>query len=282
MAFSPDGERLYLDYTDRSGATNVVEWSMDEEGVSTGSERTVLRVPQPARNHNAGAIAFGPDGYLYVTLGDGGGSGDRYRNAQNIDTLLGSILRIAPEAGQPYAIPGDNPFVAGPGRAEIWMYGLRNPWRISFDRVTGDLWIADVGQSSIEEVNVAYASAGLGAGANLGWPLVEGSQGYDATGPPEGHLAPVHEYTHAEGCSVTGGHVYRGSSIPDLWGIYVFGDYCSGTIWGLASTEAGGLMGVVEIGSLDGGGIASFGEGVDGELYVLAIKESRVYRLDPS
>ncbi|MCB0995791.1 MAG: PQQ-dependent sugar dehydrogenase, partial [Acidimicrobiales bacterium] len=166
LTFSPDGSRLYVDFTDTTGATNVVEYTMSGDIAGTETERTLLVVDQPAANHNAGALAFGPDGYLYVTLGDGGGGGDPFATGQDPGTLLGSILRLDPLADvAPYGIPPDNPFIDGGGRPEVFLYGVRNPWRISFDRSTGDLWIADVGQGDIEEIDVAYAADGGGLGA---------------------------------------------------------------------------------------------------------------------
>ncbi len=283
MAFSPDGGHLYVDYTDKKGTTTIAEWAVSGDGaVDLASERTVLTVAQPAGNHNAGDLAFGPDGYLYVTLGDGGAAGDKFGNGQNRETLLGSILRIAPDAADPYAVPADNPFAERDGRPEIWLYGVRNPWRISFDRATGDLWIGEVGQNAVEEIDVAYRSQGTGRGANLGWPLVEGSAAYQSASPPtEGYLGPIYEYSHADGCAVTGGYVYRGTALPQLQGIYVFGDYCSKTVWGLVSSEEQGVLGVIDLLTLSAG-VSSFGQGPDGELYVLSLADNTVSRLDPA
>jgi glucose/arabinose dehydrogenase len=225
IAFSSDGRTLYLHHTRaEDGATRVVSYSMgDGTTVDRGSERELLVVPQPFRNHNGGQLALGPDGYLYLALGDGGSGGDPEGNGQDTSTLLGAILRIDPEGAfgdQAYAVPPDNPFVDGGGAPEIWLYGVRNPWRFSFDAQTGDLWVADVGQDAWEEVTWLPAEGGVGAGrgANLGWNLVEGSHPFEGENPPDGVL-PVHEYPNEGGaCSVTGGYVYRGRSSRPWWG----------------------------------------------------------------
>ena len=189
--------------------------------------KILLQVEQPYPNHNGGALAFGPDGYLYIALGDGGSANDPQGNGQNLDTLLGKILRID-VSGDPYLIPADNPYANGGGRPEIWASGLRNPWRISFDQLRGDLYIADVGQGTWEEIDV-YPVAAPG-GLNFGWDYREGAHEFEGT-PPDGlALAePVAEYSHAEGgCSVTGGYVYRGSALPEWQGVYLYGDFCTG------------------------------------------------------
>ncbi len=285
LAFSPDGEYLYLDFTDSDYSTVVAEYPASGGVIDASAGRSVLRVAQPESNHNGGHLAFGPDGYLYVALGDGGGSGDQYGNGQNTETLLATILRIDPRAtGEAaYAVPGDNPFVVRGGRAEIFLYGVRNPWRFSFDRLTGDLWIADVGQDALEEVNVLPAAQGWGRGANLGWPLVEGTAPFAASGPPgEGYVAPIYEYGRADGCSITGGYVYRGQAIPELSGIYVFGDFCTSELWGLAASPEQGSLGRFDLGlELAESSLVSFFEDLDGELYVLSF-EGVIYRLEPS
>ncbi|MFV2040075.1 MAG: sorbosone dehydrogenase family protein, partial [Acidimicrobiales bacterium] len=282
LAFSPDGGLLYLSYSDKSGDNNIVEFAMDGDSPDLETRRTVLTIDQPQPNHNGGDIAFGPDDLLYVALGDGGGGGDPFANGQDTSTLLGSILRIDPGA-DPYSIPSDNPFADGGGAPEIFLYGVRNPWRISFDRATGDLWIGDVGQDAVEEIDVLYASEGGGRGANLGWSRVEGTLPFNATGPPaENYVPPVYEYFQDEGCSVTGGHVYRGASLPSLFGSYIFADFCSGRIWGLASNEGQAVLGRFDLGlDIGSDGLASFGEGPDGEIYVLSFG-GRVFRIDPA
>lgn len=196
IAFSPDGSFLYLNFTDEYYATVIAEYDSAGGVVDTAAGRTVLRVAQPDANHNGGQLAFGPDGLLYIGFGDGGGADDQYGNGQNSDSLLGSIARIdSRSVGEaPYAVPSDNPFASRGGRPEIFVWGARNPWRFSFDRLTGDLWIADVGQNALEEVNVLYANQGLGRGANLGWPNVEGNAPFAAGGPPaEDYAAPIYE-----------------------------------------------------------------------------------------
>jgi glucose/arabinose dehydrogenase len=240
------------------------------------SEEIILEVPQPFSNHNGGALIFGPDGYLYVGLGDGGSRGDPRGNDQNTGTLLGSILRLDVDgvAGdRNYAIPPDNPFVGDPdSRDEIWAFGMRNPWRISFDRQTDDLWAGDVGQNVWEEVDVIVA------GGNYGWNVTEGAHCYRpstncATG---GLIPPVQEYDHGSGCSITGGYVYRGEALPSLAGVYLYADFCSGRIWGLRY-EDGAATVTREIANT-GLPIASFGEDAAGELYVLAF-DGGVYRV---
>ena len=231
---------------------------------------------QPFSNHNGGDVHIGPDGFLWWSLGDGGSRGDPRGNGQNTDTLLGSILRIDPTAGNPYGVPGDNPLVGRAGRDEIFAYGLRNPWRFSFDRATGDLWIADVGQNRWEEIN-RLAAPGRGRGANLGWNAREGTHSYDGGGIPTGHVGPIHEYSHDRGCSVTGGYVYRGGRIPGLSGTYVYGDYCTAELWGLRTDGDRGSLDV----SVPAGTLVSFAEDNAGELYVLSF-DGWVSRLDPA
>jgi glucose/arabinose dehydrogenase len=277
ITFNGDGSKLYVNYTDRAGDTQVVEYAWRDGRADVGSRRVLLSVDQPFANHNGGQVSFGPDGKLYIGLGDGGSQGDPANRAQNLGDLLGKLLRIdpAPSGDKPYTVPSDNPFVGRSGAAgEVWMYGLRNPWRFSFDRVTRDLWVADVGQNAWEEVN--FLPAGSQAGANFGWNLLEGSHRYKGANP-DGAILPIHEYSHDEGCSVTGGYVYRGSRVPTLRGVYVYADACSGTIWGLAQ-EGGQLKGNAELtlGGRDalgrsGGTISSFGEDASGELYMMSL-----------
>ena len=283
LAFSPDGDRLYVSYTDLGGDSRLDEFAMGEQAadIDVGSRRNVLVVGQPYSNHNGGHVVFGPDGLLYYGLGDGGASGDPGDNAQDTTTLLGSVLRIDPRAqgGSPYAIPTDNPFVDQDSRAEIFLYGVRNPWRFSFDRANADLWLADVGQNAIEEVN--RLPAGQAAGANLGWPALEGTRAYRGD-PPPGAVPPVYEYTHDDGFSITGGFVYRGQDIPGLAGAYVFGDLGTARIWALASDADGAVTGRADLGvGVEEGTLVSFFEDAGGELYVISIG-GPIYRLEPA
>ncbi len=291
LTFNAEGSKLYVDYTDRSGDTMVVEYLFKEalRVADPASARNLLFVDQPFANHNGGEVVFGPDGKLYVGLGDGGSGGDPGNRAQNLGTLLGKILRIDPApgpAGKPYSIPGDNPFLERSGAmAEIWAYGLRNPWRFSWDRATHDFWVADVGQDKWEEVDVL--AAGAPGGANYGWSLLEGTHRFKGDNPA-GAVLPIFEYGHDQGCSVTGGFVYRGAKAPSLQGVYVYGDACTGKIWGL--TQSGGkLTGQAELSltgesaDRNGGGtrftISSFGEDAAGELYLLTLGGG-VFRFD--
>jgi glucose/arabinose dehydrogenase len=286
IAFSPDASRMYIYYTNRDGDIRVDEYAMSGNAVNTGSRRQVLAVDHPpAPNHNGGQLSFGPDGKLYMGLGDGGATGDmgvghvEGGNAQSRDTMLGKILRIdpTPSGGAPYSIPSDNPFARGGGLPEIWAYGLRNPWRFSWDRKTRDMWIADVGQSQWEEID--FAPAGRGAGANYGWNRLEGSHEFSGT-PPPGAVAPIHEYSHATGgCSVSGGYVYRGSKIPGLTGQYLFSDYCDSTIRSIRERN-GKLASERDLG-VRGSQVTTFGEDQDGELYVLSQGDG-VQRIDPA
>ncbi|MCY4036117.1 MAG: PQQ-dependent sugar dehydrogenase [bacterium] len=281
IAFSPDGAYLYLHYTDLRGDNQIVEYPMSGQWVESDQARTVLSVKQPFCNHNGGHIAVGPDGHLWAGFGDGGGANDQFGHGQNLDSLLGAMVRIDPETGREgtYVIPLDNPFVGGRERAEIWAYGARNPWRFSFDRITGDLWIADVGQNEWEEIHVLRAADGWTPGANLGWPLFEGNERFSGTDTPDDLEFPAYVYSHDVGCSVTGGHVYRGSAIPQLAGTYVFGDYCAGRLWGLSIGDEGSAS-RTELGpSVPPGTLVSFGEDAAGELYVLTF-EDVVYRLE--
>ena len=284
LAFHPDyrnNGRLLVNYTDTDGHTVIAEYRVsvdDPDRADAEAVKIVLTYEQPYRNHNGGMLAFGPDGYLYVGTGDGGSGGDPLGNGQKLSTLLGKMLRIDVDAESPYAIPSDNPFVGVAGvRPEIWAYGLRNPWRYSFDRETGDLYIADVGQNSIEEVS--FQPAGSAGGENYGWNDTEGSRCFS---PGEacdksGFVLPIAEYSHEEGCSITGGYVYRGQSETALRGHYVFGDYCSGRIW-TSVRSADGVWATTER-LTTGLSISSFGEGEDGEIYFLDYRGGSIFRI---
>ncbi|MBA2624100.1 MAG: PQQ-dependent sugar dehydrogenase [Acidimicrobiia bacterium] len=281
LTFSPDGGFLYLSYTNDAGDSRLDEYAMGAgpTEVDVGSRREVLAVDQPFANHNGGHVVFGPDGLLYYGLGDGGAAGDPDQRAQDTGELLGKVLRIdpRPSGSDPYAIPADNPFAAGGGRGEIFLYGVRNPWRFSFDREGGDLWIGDVGQGEQEEVDrLALAAA---AGANLGWDRLEGTLPFEGEAPADA-VAPVFTYGRDDGYSVTGGFVYRGSAIPGLVGAYVFGDYGAGELQAL-EVENGAVVGSrslgVEVGEAS---LVSFAEDADGELLVLGL-DGPVYRLVP-
>ncbi|MFD6187811.1 MULTISPECIES: sorbosone dehydrogenase family protein [unclassified Streptomyces] len=279
LAFDEQFTHLYLSYTDLEGTSTVDEFAVRDGLVQENTRRTVLTQEQPESNHNGGAITFGPDGYLYIALGDGGGGGDPQGNGQKLDTLLGKLLRIDPQGGDPYAIPQDNPFADDPdARGEIWSYGLRNPWRFSFDAGSGDLLIGDVGQSDWEEIDWAPASSP--GGENYGWSQMEGTHPFRGGTEPANHVPPVHEYDRTGlGCSVTGGYVYRGGAIPGLAGQYVYSDYCDGTLRSL-EIEDGRVTAEHDLG-VNGGEVVSFAQDGEGELYVLAIGGT-VSRVDPA
>ncbi len=285
LAFAPDfamTDHFFVYYSAPNPRRSVVSRfsvsASDGDVADPDSELVVLEVPQPFVNHNGGQITLGPDGYLYVGLGDGGSAGDPRGNGQDPGTLLGSILRLDVselETRGGYGIPPDNPFADGAGteRPEVYAYGLRNPWRFSFDRLTGDIWAGDVGQNRYEEVDVVKA------GLNYGWNVMEGfhcfspGSGCDRTGLVD----PVTEYDHSEGCSVTGGHVYRGDRLPSLYGAYVYGDFCSGKIWALRydGSEVTEQALVAESGLA----ISAFGEDEAGDLYVLDFQsQGKIYR----
>jgi glucose/arabinose dehydrogenase len=280
LAFHPQfsaNRRFIVNYTDLAGDTVIAEFSaIDSTTADPGSEAIILTVDQPFANHNGGDVAFGPDGFLWIAIGDGGGAGDPRGNAQNPQTLLGKLLRIDVDRGSTYVIPDDNPFAGDPStRDEIWALGLRNPWRFSFDRSTGDLFIADVGQYEWEEVN--FEDATSPGGKNYGWNTMEASQCFESsTCATAGLTLPVFEYSHAAGCSVTGGYVYRGRH-ASFSGTYVFGDFCSGVIWGLRRIGDGEWQ--TEELLRSGLAISGFGEGADGELYVTGLSRGEVYRL---
>jgi glucose/arabinose dehydrogenase len=289
LAFHPSYEsngRFWVHYTAAgSGTSTVAEYRVgsDPDRADSGSAKTVLQVAQPFPNHNGGMIEFGPDGYLYVALGDGGSGGDPQRNGQNKDALLGKILRldVSIPPGTPlspgYTTPGTNPFVGKAGRDEVWAYGLRNPWRFSFDRETGDLWIADVGQNNWEEIDFQPASSK--GGENYGWCAWEGAHRYSTCDNVTGTVMPIFEYGHSgDRCSITGGYVYRGAELPHLDGAYFFADYCSGEVWVLR--EEGGAW-VSHEGDGVGGMVSSFGQDEDGELYVVD-HTGAVYKIVPA
>lgn len=264
LAFHPQyaqNGRFFVNYTDDRDNTVIARFqaSGDANAADPNSEVKLIGVEQPFPNHNGGVLAFGPDGYLYVGLGDGGSAGDPFGNAQKTDTLLGKILRIDVDSVEPYSVPADNPF-----QNEIWAYGLRNPWRMSFDKVTGDLYIGDVGQNIWEEID--FLPAGSPGGANFGWDLREGAHDYEGT-TSANFIEPIAEYSHQEGgCSITGGYVYRGS-MPEWDGIYLYGDYCTGFIWGLIKSNNGWQK--QQLFDMDFT-ITSFGQDEMGEVYLLS------------
>ena len=272
------------------GSTTTTEAPRGQLGTSTidpSSRIVLLTIPHADKtNHNGGQLAIGPDGYLYIGVGDGGGSGDPEGDAQNPESLLGKILRIDPGQSSiiaPYNIPPTNPYIDGGGRPEVWVLGVRNPWRFSFDRTNGDLWIGDPGESSLEEIDRLPRSTGPGRGANLGWNWFEGSTRFTKEGtPPDNLVAPIHTYPHSNGeCSIIGGYVYRGPAIPSLQGTYVFGDYCTGEVGGLLSRR-GILLDTKALGpKVDENSLVSFGQDDQGELYVLSSSGS-LFRLVPA
>jgi glucose/arabinose dehydrogenase len=285
LALDPDFETsglLYVNYTDRDGDTQIVRYGGAEGAADPASAEAILSVDQPQGNHNGGWIAFGPDGLLYIGMGDGGGGGDRHGpigNGQDKDALLGKILRIDPRGGTPYAIPASNPFANGGGAPEVFAYGVRNPWRNAFD---GNLlYVADVGQNAWEEISVIDVSAD--AGANLGWRTMEGRDCYPAGSMcvQGGMVMPIHVYGHDEGCSITGGAVYRGAALPALEGRYFFADYCNGAIQALRY-EDGSATGLVNTGEALGsiGNVTSFGTDAAGEMIVLT-DDGLVFRMVP-
>jgi glucose/arabinose dehydrogenase len=290
VAFHPDYAHnglFYVNYTNIAGDTVVARYSVsaDPDLADPGSASILLTISQPFSNHNGGQLQFGPDGYLYIGVGDGGSGGDPGNRAQDLGLLLGKILRIDVDvdknAADLYYIPLDNPFV-GPGDGaldEIWAWGLRNPWRFSFDRLTGDLFIADVGQNSWEEVDFQPDTST--GGENYGWRLMEGNSCYNPpTSCNDGTLTlPILVYDHSAGCAVTGGYRYRGSKNPDLYGLYLYGDYCSGRIWG---AQEDGLGGWSSRALLDTNfSISSFGEDESGEIYFahLAASNGAIYKV---
>ena len=288
LAFHPDfpaDPRLFVDYTDGEGRTQIASFTLDAadaDRADPASEVAILTQRQPYANHNGGAVAFGPDGYLYIAFGDGGSGGDPHGNGQSLETVLGKIVRIdvSPSEGavNAFAVPPDNPFVGRDGANDaIWLLGLRNPWRMSFDRATGDLWIGDVGQNAWEEIDVARAGVG---GTNYGWNRMEGSHCFrPRSGCEDPALTlPVTEYAHeVGGCTVIGGAVYRGAAQPLLAGGYLFGDYCSGLMWAIDPATDGPVEPTL-VGDT-GATLSSFGEDEAGELYVTDLRSGELLRV---
>lgn len=285
LAFHPDyrnNGQFFINYSAAGNGDNIVaryQVSDDPNVADADSGKVILRIPGAEPNHNGGDLAFGPDGYLYIGTGDGGGAGDRHGpigNGQSLNTLLGKILRIDVNADT-YTVPGDNPFVnTADALPEIWSYGLRNPWRFSFDRETGDLYIGDVGQSTIEEID--FQPAGQGGG-NYGWRIMEGNDCFDDSancGSPD-LIAPIATYSHDLGCSVTGGYVYRGQAFPWLVGHYIFADYCSGIVWATAR-DANGEWQTRRVTTFDDT-ISSLGQDAAGNLYVAGHRSGTIYKL---
>jgi len=282
LAITKDGSLAYVNYTNNDGNTRIDEYSVNADGTfDKATRREVLGFDQPYPNHNGGDLDFGPDGMLYIGIGDGGAGGDPDRRALNLGQWLGKILRIDPHASgnAGYTVPADNPFVGVQGaRPEIWSIGLRNPWRFSFDRSTGDLWIADVGQDHWEEVDVGWAADGGGRGSNFGWSAMEGNHRFNNDQSTDGVTAPIHEYEHVNNdCSISGGVLYRGAAVPALVGYYVFADYCSGQIRALQIANRAEVK-QVALGEVPA--VTAISQGPDGELFVVSGAGS-IYTVNP-
>ena len=283
LAFHPNyatNGYFYVNYTRiGDGATVIARYSVSSTNpdvADASSALVLLTISQPFSNHNGGSLAFGPDGYLYIGMGDGGSANDPNNSGQNINTLLGKMLRIDVNSGTPYGIPPTNPYAGAiPGSDEIWAVGMRNPWKFSFDSQTGDLWIADVGQNAIEEINKAPSTA---AGLNYGWRCYEGNSPFNTTGCSiiTNYTFPVTDYTHAAsgGCSITGGYVYRGATYPNLQGKYLFSDYCNNKIGYIANTG-----GAITWSNAFSGNISTFGQDVTGELYVAGLSNGIISKI---
>lgn len=284
LAFAPDYAEsglFYVNYTDRNGASVLARYRVsadNPDAADINSAEILFTVPQPFPNHNGGHLAFGPDGYLYVSLGDGGSANDPLGAGQNIELLLGKILRLDVSQPGAYSIPADNPFVGRAGLDEIWAYGLRNVWRFSFDRATGDLYLGDVGQNQYEEIN--FEPAGSAGGFNYGWNAFEASRVFNRNVSAPDAVLPIAEYDHSLGCSVTGGYVYRGATLADtLDGVYLYGDYCSGRVWAAYRSPQGAWNSDVFLQT--GLQISSFGEDEAGELYIVDYG-GRLFRILPA
>jgi glucose/arabinose dehydrogenase len=280
VAFPPDyvqSGRFFVDYTNLDGDTVLERFARGADGTAAdvGSGTAILTIKQPASNHNGGLVLFGPDGMLYVGMGDGGGSSE---TSQMGDTLLGKMLRLDVR-GDGYAVPSDNPFVGDPSVSdEIWALGLRNPWRFSFDRQTGDLWIGDVGAARWEEVD--FQPAASHGGENFGWPRMEGPDCGSGACDPSAYVLPVTAYRHSDGnCVVTGGYVYRGSAVPELDGWYLYGDYCSGHVWALRAADAASGTAVPQPVLDSRLTLSSFGQDRNGELYLTDLSGGGVYQV---
>jgi len=286
LAFHPDyatNGRFVVNYTNTGGDTRIAVFHVSSipDVADPASEQVILSVDQPYSNHNGGMVAFGPDGKLYIGMGDGGSGGDPQGNGQNRGVLLGKLLRLEVDGAGQASVPNDNPFVGQAGvRPEIWSYGLRNPWRFSFDRVTHDLYIGDVGQNAHEEIDASTAVAQFGRGVNYGWNRMEGAACYSPAGNCDrtGLTLPVIDYGHSDGCSVTGGYVYRGAALPALQGHYFYSDYCQGWVrsFRLDGTRAGNAADWAAL--RPGGQVSSFGEDASGELYLMTA-EGKVFRI---
>jgi glucose/arabinose dehydrogenase len=287
LAFDPNyavNSRFYVSYTDTNGDSQIVRYlvSDDSDIAQSTPDKVLLTIDQPFANHNGGDIVFGPDRYLYIGLGDGGDANDSQGNGQDLTDLLGSLLRIDVSPDGDYTVPSDNPFVNhATAKRELWDYGLRNPWRFSFDRFTGDLYVADVGQGDREEINVSPASQGGGKGLNYGWNIMEGTictPGVDPNCDMTGLTLPVLDYDHNNGCSVTGGYVYRGLAVQEIQGTYFYADYCAGWVRSFVH-QNGQAANQTDWSSLrPGGNVTSFGEDALGELYILTA-QGGVYRI---
>jgi glucose/arabinose dehydrogenase len=282
LAFHPQYAQngfFFVYYIDQNGNSVVARFHVatdDPNRADPSSELDFFHINQPYPNHNGGGLAFGPDGYLYIGSGDGGSEGDPNRTGQNLQTLLGKLLRINVDSGDTATIPPDNPFIGLGGQPEIWAYGLRNPWRFSFDRLTGDLYIADVGQDAWEEVD--YVRAGTHGGMNFGWSYYEGFHAYQDQPPANVTFTmPVTEYSHAYDCAITGGYVYRGTALPEWQGVYFYGDYCSGNVRGLIQTSQGNWQSRILF--MTGAKITTFGVDEAGELYISDYASGSILRL---